>query len=232
MDAIVNSDNDSKEHFLSQLRTEAAVDFASRYLLDRVPWLFFDRSQYIAWKAELAADLEVDPYMVIVVGSAATGYSLSPTKNFSAFGQRSDIDVAVVSQRHFDEAWRWLRELGPVKLLTKGTVEHEMLSWHRRNLVFDGAIETNKLLSLLPFGPTWATGLGRAGKREPTVGRPVKVRLYRDFESLRQYHVAGINELKMQINSAPADIAPVALPQRDGKDTVTETAPTAKGENS
>jgi hypothetical protein len=231
MDATDNSDNQSRERFISQIKSETPADFASRNLLDRVPWLFTDRPQYIDWKAALAADLEVDPFMIIIVGSAATGYSLAPHKNFSAFSPRSDIDVAIVSLRHFDEAWRWLRELGPVKLLTKGTVEQEMLNWHRRNLVFDGAIETNKLLPLLPFGPKWASGLGQAGKREPTEGRAVNARLYRDFESLRQYHIAGIAELRIQMGSASADTPPTALPQRDGEDATTETALTTKGEN-
>jgi hypothetical protein len=177
----------------------------------------------------LAVDLDVDPFMVIVVGSAATGYSLSPHKNFSAFSPRSDIDVAIVSQRHFDDAWRWLRELGPVKLLKRGTLEHDMLNWHRRNLVFDGAIATDKLLSRLPFGPKWASGLGRAGKREPTVGRAIKARIYRDFESLRQYHVSGINDLKIQISSALAATAPTSLPQLDSEDEIADVIPSTEG---
>ena len=231
MNATNNPEKKGRELLISQLRAETAVDFTNHRLLDRIPWLFSDRSQYITWKSELAADLEVDPFMIVVVGSAATGYSLAPQKNFSAFGQRSDIDTAVVSQRHFDEAWRWLRELGPIRLLRRGSIEHDMLNWHRRNLVFDGAIETDKLLPRLPFGAEWATGLGRAGKREPTIGRPVKIRLYRDFASLRQYHVAGITELKNQLDSVRADIPPVTLPQRDGDGTVTD-APTHPGDNS
>jgi hypothetical protein len=108
----------SKESLLTSLRNLSAEDFTSRQLLDRVPWLFSDRPQYIGWKAALAADLEVDPYMLVVVGSAAVGFSLSPWKRFSEFGPNSDIDVAVVSTRHFDDAWRWLRDLGPTKFLS------------------------------------------------------------------------------------------------------------------
>jgi hypothetical protein len=176
--------------------------------------LFSDRSQYIDWKTALAADLEIDPYMLIVVGSAATGFSLSPEKEFAAFRPGSDVDVAVVSMRHFDDAWRWLRDLGPEKLLSK--FERDMFTWHRRNLVFDGAIATERLLSRLSFGPKWASGLGHAGKREPTVGRAVKARIYRDFESLRKYHETNINELKLRLSSTEVDSMREDLPRLGG----------------
>lgn len=190
----------AKESLLGSLRDLSADDFANRQLLDRVPWLFSDRAQYIDWKAALAADLEVDPYMLLVVGSAALGFSLSPWKRFAPFSQRSDIDVAVVSMRHFEDAWRWLRDLRPENSLTR--FERDMLARHRESLVFDGAIATDKLLRRLSFGPKWNSGLGHAGKREPTIGRSVKVRIYRDFESLREYHVANIKELKLWLMSA------------------------------
>lgn len=199
----------TKESLLASLRDLSAGDFASRQLLDRVPWLFSDRSQYIGWKAALAADLEVDPYMLVIVGSAAVGFSLSPWKNFSAFGPNSDVDLAVVSARHFDAAWKWLRELGPTKFLNR--FEREMFMRHRKSLVFDGAIATDKLLRRLSFGPKWSSGLGQAGTREPTIGRSVKVRIYRDFESLREYHVRNINELKLRLASAGVESAPEEL---------------------
>ena len=123
----------AKESLLASLKDLPAADFASRQLLDRVPWLFSDRTLYIDWKAELAAELGVDPYMLLVVGSAAVGFSLNPYKRFAPFGQNSDIDVAVVSMRHFDDAWRWLRGLEPWKSLTKA--DREMIMRHRESLI-------------------------------------------------------------------------------------------------
>lgn len=114
--------------------------FASHHVLDRVPYIFSSRADYVNWKTDLAAGLEVDPYAIIVVGSACLGHSLNPHKQFSAFAQTSDVDVAVISPRHFDEAWRWLRELGPIEALSELPFEKEMLKWHRSNLVFDGTM--------------------------------------------------------------------------------------------
>jgi hypothetical protein len=200
-----------RDALIAQLSELSAEEFASRHVLDRVPWLFSDRRQYIDWKTNLAIELELDPYMLLVVGSACLGFSLSPFKRFSEFGSRSDIDVAAVSERHFDEAWRWLRELGPDNLLERDELEQEMFKWHRRTLVFDGAIATERLLSRLPYGSTWMSALGHAANREPTMGRKINVRIYRDFESLRRYHVVNIRKLKLELTAEAADTSPKGL---------------------
>jgi hypothetical protein len=193
----------TKEALLALLRALPATDFANHLLLDRVPWLFSNRAQYVDWKGPLAAELKVDPYMIVIVGSAAVGFSLNPYKGFSPFGQSSDIDVAVISMWHFDIAWRWLRDLGPAKMLSRS--QRGMFWKHRDGLVFDGAIATDQFLGQLSYGPEWSTALSRAGAREPTVGREVKVRVYRDFESLRAYQVRNIGTLKLELVAGEAE---------------------------
>jgi hypothetical protein len=186
-------------HLRSELKRLSPEEFVNYHVLDRVPWIFSGRDQYIGWKTALAVDLSVDPFAIHIVGSACLGFSLSPHKNFRSFHSASDIDIAVVSSQHFDSAWRWLRNLGPLDSLTKGSFEEDMFKWHRKNLVFEGTIATDRLLGHLPFGPSWRRALGKAAQREPTVDREIKARIYRDFESLREY----------QIRSAKATIAEI-----------------------
>ncbi|MEU6000517.1 hypothetical protein ABZ837_22165 [Streptomyces sp. NPDC047197] len=174
-------------------------EFVSHHVLDRVPWIFSDRMQYVKWKSYLAVDLDVDPFAIHVVGSSCVGLSLSPSKGLSAFHRGSDIDVAVVSARHFDEAWRWLRNLGPMDSLAVGSLEHDMFKWHRKNLVFEGTIATDRLLSKLPFGAQWRTAFGRARTRNPTIDREIKARIYRDVESLREYQVRSVKSLLAEL---------------------------------
>jgi hypothetical protein len=89
-----------------------------------------------------------------------------------------------------------------------------MLRWHRRNLVFDGTIATDQLLGRLPFGPRWSAALGRASNREPTTGRVVKARIYRDFESVRAYQLRGLRRLVNQLFITDDD-EPISLQEID-----------------
>lgn len=173
-------------------------DYVSHRLIDRVPAVFDDRFAYIAWKHELATGLEVDPYGVILVGSACTGYSLNPQKNFRDFHERSDLDVAVVSDRHFDEAWRFLRNLG-AKIHKLPTASKKAVNSHRSGHVFDGVIATDTFVEHLPFGKTWVPVLEAMTLAAPANGRKVKVRLYRDLFALRSYQRRGVEDARTRL---------------------------------
>lgn len=190
--------------------------FTTLHILDRVPAIFESREQYAAWRSLVGRGLQVDPLNLAVVGSTCVGVSLSPkkTKFLRPFHAGSDVDLAVVSPRHFDQAWRTLRSWGPVeKLRLRSAEEAELLAWHRKRLVFDGTIATEQLLPFLDFGPQWASVLGRAGGTNPTQNRDVKARLYRDFESLRYYHAKNVDGLKAALvaDTLPDD-TPEAIP--------------------
>lgn len=187
-----------KSALAAELLELSPEDFVSHRLIDRVPAVFSDRSAYIAWKAQLAAGLEVDPYGVILVGSACTGYSLSPQKNFRDFHAKSDFDVAVVSDQHFDEAWRFLRDLGARIHKLPGPTKRAVNS-HRSGHVFDGAIATDAILEHLPFGKTWVPVLEAMTLADPADGRKVKVRLYRDLFALRSYQRRGVEDARTRL---------------------------------
>lgn len=175
--------------------------FTSHFVLDRVPWLWPDRSSYVEWKCELAEGLDVDPYAIVVVGSACTGVTLNPKKElFSEFKPTSDVDVAIISSYHFELAWKTLREMG-----NRGRVptasERRARKQHRSYLVFDGTIATDWILSDLPFGRQWQTSFNRAELALPGGGRyEVKGRIYRDLRDLRTYQVRNIERLKKDLS--------------------------------
>lgn len=173
-------------------------DYVSHRLIDRVPTVFDDRASYIAWKQKLASGLKVDPYGVILVGSACTGYSLNPQKNFREFHDRSDFDVAVVSDQHFDEAWRFLRDLG-VQIHRLPPASKRAVNSHRSGHVFDGVIATDAFVEHLPFGKSWVTVLEAMSLAAPANGRAVKVRLYRDLFALRSYQRRGVEDARTRL---------------------------------
>lgn len=193
--------DDELEVVKERIRALSADAFTSHYLLDRVPHIFADRAQYVEWKSTLAQDLQVDPYAIVVVGSSCLGWSLSPTKLFNPFHGRSDIDVAVISSMHFETAWKWLRQPG-VRDLFSSSPRRNYFDKHRSSLVFDGTIATDKILNRLPYGAQWSRALRLAATRDPTSRRSVKARIYRDFDSLREYQRNNVRTVKESLLSA------------------------------
>jgi hypothetical protein len=167
--------------------------FFTHRVLDGVPFIFSgDRASYVEWRSELAEAIHVDAHGIVMVGSAAYGVSLGPGRNFAAFGSHSDVDVGVVSQHHFELAWRFFRNLGTAaRLRLPKKVQISFLEHAPRDVYF-GVIATERFLPHLPFGPEWARTLAVMSARDPTKDRNVKVRLYRDVESLRAYQVRSL----------------------------------------
>jgi hypothetical protein len=177
-------------------------DFISHYIFEPVPFAFGgDLGLWITWKTTLATLLDVDPYDIVLTGSAAIGYSLNLHKGFRPFGADSDIDCGVVSPYHFESAWRYLRQLRP-SWLSLPAASRRAITAHRTNYVFAGTIATDSILGLLPFGGSWQSALDRMARIAPTEGREVRLRIYRDYDSLRYYQAIAIERLRNVLLSA------------------------------
>jgi hypothetical protein len=180
----------------SALLDKEPKDFVSHYLFEPVPFLFAgELAAWIEWKTELAEGLGTDPYDVVLTGSAAIGFSLNPKKGYKPFDSSSDIDCGVVSQHHFELAWRYLRQLRP-SWLSLPPESKRAISAHQKTYVFAGTIATDSILALLPFGAEWQKVLDKMARRPPTVNRDIRIRIYRDYDSLRHYQARGIERLR------------------------------------
>jgi len=185
-----------RRQFLQALERDPTDLLASVWVLNRIPYPFDGNIvTYATWRHDLARDLQVDPSAVLITGSAAFGISLNPNKNYKAFDADSDIDVAVVSDYHFTEGWRTLRNLGP-RLHGLPPRSKQAVNDHVYRLIYWGTIATDRILGLLPYGPQWQNAIARAAQRIPTLDRTIKIRVYRDLDSLRAYQVNNLNSLK------------------------------------
>jgi predicted nucleotidyltransferase len=186
----------TREALIQSLRTESPVAFVDNHLFDCIPAIFAnDRAQFINWKRALAEKIEVDPACITIVGSAATGTSLNPTKNFKPFDEDSDVDVAIVSPYHFTVGWRYLRMHGARRLRVDLRTR---IAWdeHVRRYIYWGTIATDRLLGVLPFGLQWLQATTEIAQFSPTLGRTVNLRIYADYESLRAYQIQGVRTLR------------------------------------
>lgn len=156
---------------------------------------------------ELAQLLDVERNGVFCIGSGAIGLSVNPNKmvhgSLKRFDEESDLDVAIVSSRHFEIAWRELLRATQPHLREIPAEISEHLKWQKKRL-FDGAILSNKLLGSFSFGLDWIGALDRMGGRlEDALNRAVKAELwiYRDYWSLRNYITGGLVACQTIINA-------------------------------
>lgn len=162
----------------------------SHRLFGGTPALFSGQQDaWIDWRCRFAEQLAVDDHSILLVGSAAFGVSLNPHKDFAEFTRASDIDVAVLSQRHFDLAWFELREMRDKRWLSMSRSVKNELKNFAPNYVFAGCIATDKLIASLSFGAQWLRALTDMAGHKPTIGRDIKLRIYRDAEALRAYQL-------------------------------------------
>lgn len=190
--------------------------FISHHIFEQTPFAFNqDRALWIEWKHILAHLIDVDPQDIVMTGSAAVGFSLNPNKDFKSFDLSSDFDCGVISSYYFDVAWRYLRNLR-VSWLTLPSKSKEAINSHRKMHIFSGTIAADQVLSLLPFGQTWQAALNKMATIDPTRGREVKLRIYKDYDSLRYYQSIGIEKLRFSISES-SDLRELELSATGGE---------------
>jgi hypothetical protein len=180
-----------------------------------LPWIDenFLRSDPFAFRttgfgsvlALVARELDVDANGIYLIGSGAIGLSINPGNviggNLKLFEQESDLDLAIISEVHFEAAWRELRRAVQPTLDEIPEDLRKNLDWQRKRF-FDGAILAHKLLSVLSFGPIWQPALVRVAEHVAVLldeERPLNIWIYRDYWSLRNYLATGIVKCKQEM---------------------------------
>lgn len=168
----------------------------SKWIIERIPHIFNnDLENYIDWKERLSTLIGVDSKAIVFTGSSTVGFSLNPKKNFKAFQDDSDIDVAIVSNHYFDVAWHFLRSIGPKYHRLKPTVQNA-INEHRERFIYYGTIATDRIVHILPFGKDWVNAMNEMMTLDPTKEREINFRIYKDFEALKSYQSIGITKAK------------------------------------
>ncbi len=186
-----------KKEFTVDLQKEKIEWVVSKWVIENPTPHFFqkDHLAYIQWKNRLASKLGVDPYSIIVVGSANIGFSLNPEKNWAPFNDESDIDIAIISSDYFEQAWHFLKNMRPSERYRLSKEMQEAIKSHESNYIYWGAIAADLVLGVLPFGEKWITGIGELNKETP-LGHTIGLRIYKDIESLRDYTIRTLKKLR------------------------------------
>src|ERR1051326_819228 len=196
-------------------------DFVEANILSGIPWIFQgDTALFTAWRTAVAKEVGVAPDAIYLVGSAATGYSLNPTKpgeNFrkalsGASPRPSDLDIAIVAPNFFEQAWnsiirfdrggalgRFLREQYGYKGFETGDDIRQM-----RQNVYWGAISYVHATSGADIARTFRYVFAATTRIRPLFGHQPKARIYRRREDLLSYHEQGVQLVKERLTKRGA----------------------------
>lgn len=167
--------------------------------------LAFGATAFDEFRRTASRGFDIDANGIFCLGSGALGWSLNPEKmigpRLKAFDHESDLDMAFISEVHFESAWRELRAAEQKWLArrTRPGSEQGALGFQRRKF-FDGAI-VDSHLSKLNFGPEWISTLPRLRAiASDAVGRSVKMNffIYRDYWSVHNSVTKSLYACKAQ----------------------------------
>lgn len=166
----------------------------------------FANLDFQSFALECAREFSVDPNGVFCIGSGAIGLSLNPSKvvagKLKRFQTTSDLDIALISETHFELAWRNLRVRSHPALSELDGDFLDAINQQRRRF-FDGAIVTTRLLPYLEFGQEWLRSQARVKQWvAEAFNREVEVNfwIYRDYWSVRSYTANGLIRCRGAIN--------------------------------
>ena len=123
--------------FQKDLTDLSPIEMVRKYITSGECFIF-SNDQYFDLRSKVACCFGLHPNEVLVVGSAKLGFSIAPDKMYNTFSTESDIDVALVSPKLFDEIWKsgydykysgenWPKQNQFIKYLFRGWIRFDML---------------------------------------------------------------------------------------------------------
>lgn len=181
-------------------------EFYIKYIVKSNYWYF---SEYLhipsdkvidvldRFKEIISENFHISFHSLQLVGSAKTGFSLSPQKALFPFHDESnsqkssDIDIALVSEKLYQYYWDRMRQTE--KIQYKRFYQQLTVS------IFRGYINDKVLMEIPPIRSEWLSIISPINKLlqdELMIVHPITYRIYRSWEDLEEYQITGIEKTK------------------------------------
>jgi hypothetical protein len=143
--------------------------------------------EYYRLRTAVSQEFSLHTNDVLVVGSGKLGFSIAPTKQFRLFGETSDLDVVIVSDRLFDLIWKDVYQYS-----AQGGYWENFGDF--RKYMFQGWIRPDKLPPdhKFSFGKQWWEFFNRlSASRGFSVPR-IRGAVYKNFFFLESYQTQAV----------------------------------------
>ncbi|MFL9670402.1 hypothetical protein WIX39_025950 [Variovorax sp. AB1(2024)] len=152
---------------------------------------------YHEFKGKVSTALNIAAPNIAIVGSAKTGFSLTPGRGLSPFHSESDLDLVLVSSKWFKYLWdAHLEYMYSYSGISYKNTAKEVF----RHFI---SIKTEEISGeKLNFFKDWievADALRKDLQIEFKLPSEINYRIYEDWYFVEKYHLAGINQLQGQL---------------------------------
>ena len=201
-----------REQLMNDLRSLDPKQFYFKYIVKSQNWYFenylkipandlIDRMDY--FNEIVSTGLNISFHSMKIVGSAKTGFSLSPHKLLTPFHDgggpkepSSDIDIAIVSERLYQKFWDRLRNV-------QGLWNRYYYDQLTRS-IFRGYINDKDLMRINGVREEWTELTSPINvSLQDNLGfvHPISYRVYRYWDDLEDYQLYGITKAKEKLEA-------------------------------
>jgi len=204
---------------LRERSNEQLEAFVEAEILTGLPSIFARDEDMILFQNHVAGALGIPSAAsnILIVGSAKTGFSLDPDNYFIPFRETSDIDIVVIHEGLFDQAWSTMLAWDYLTMRARTVPERRWL-YQRHDEVWSGWCDPpawylrdqggmqlsfpDSLKPLREFSYRWFSTFRSLSRyrHHPEIPRhKASARLYRTRGHAALYHAAGLRVLRSRL---------------------------------
>lgn len=186
----------------SDLQSKSVAEIYNKYLLGQDVWLFKEylkvsnpSKAYDDFKFYISDNLKIHFNNIAITGSSKTGISFSPQKKLKLFNDNSDLDIVLVSEKHYMNFWQ-----AYVEMYYRQVSLSEYIPVCKS--LFKGFISLKDPTEKHPIIKDWIKTVNPFIKDLQLffkIDRSINYRIYKSWEAVERYHYYGIKQLKKYI---------------------------------
>lgn len=190
------------DQFKEMLLQEPLDEFVTNRLFSMSPHIFQTRTAlYDVFKRSLSSAIGVDPGNVVIVGSALLGFSAKPRQFGRPYRLGSDVDVIVVSEPLFEQAWADLLRWQHLRNWSMPRHQVQEILTHHKVSIYWGHLWPDLLRRVCGFTIRWVDSFRQLSRTPELAGFEFKGRLYKSWNHAMFYHAYGLQQIRAKIRT-------------------------------
>jgi hypothetical protein len=190
------------DQFKEMLLREPLDEFVTNRLFSMMPHIFQSQSEtYVTFKRALSSGLGVDYGNVVIIGSALLGFSAKPRQFGRPYRDGSDVDVIIVSELLFEQAWADLLRWQHLRNWSMPYHQVQQVLTHHKISVYWGHVWPDLLRKICAFTPRWTESFRQLSRTPELAGFEFKGRLYKSWNHAMFYHAYSLQQIRAKLRS-------------------------------